>query len=105
MVGRPHRVALLEPAATAKLSGDAASVVHLVVSSGVRLAALGIVLGAAVALAAGRGIAALLFQESPNDPIVYVIVAAVLLAVSVFATAVPALSAARVDPSLSLRTD
>jgi hypothetical protein len=29
MVGRPHRVALLEPAASAKLSGDAASVVHL----------------------------------------------------------------------------
>jgi hypothetical protein len=29
MVGRPHRVALLEPAATAKLSGDAASVVHV----------------------------------------------------------------------------
>ncbi len=29
MVGRPHRVALLEPAASAKLSGDAASVVQV----------------------------------------------------------------------------
>ena len=87
------------------LGASSASVVQLVVGGGVRLTALGVVLGAVVAMAAGRGISALLFQESPNDPVVYGIVAAVLLAVSLVATAAPALSAARVDPNLSLRSD
>jgi len=87
------------------LGASPTNVVQLVVSGGVRLVALGIALGAAAALVAGRGMAALLFQETPNDPVVYLIVAAVLLAVSVVATAAPALSAARVDPNLSLRTD
>ncbi|HKN65418.1 MAG TPA: ABC transporter permease [Gemmatimonadaceae bacterium] len=87
------------------LGATRSSVVQLVVSRGVRLVALGIALGAVATLAAGRGIAALLFQESPNDPVVYVTVAAVLLGVSLLATAAPALSAARVDPNLSLRVD
>ena len=61
---------------------------------------------AAVALVAGRGIAALLFQETPTDPLVYGIVAAVLLVVTLVATAAPALSAARVDPNCrSARTE
>ena len=87
------------------LGASPVSVVRLVVGGGVRLTALGIVLGTAVALLAGRGIATLLFEETPNDPIVYGVVAAVLLAVSLLATAAPALSAARVDPNLSLRAD
>jgi ABC-type antimicrobial peptide transport system permease subunit len=87
------------------LGAPRSSVVQLVVSRGVRLVALGIALGAATTLVAGRGIAALLFQESPNDPVVYAIVAGVLLAVSLLATAAPALTAARMDPNLSLRAD
>ena len=87
------------------LGASPAMVVRLVVGGGVRLAALGIALGAAVALVAGRGVAALLFQETPNDPVVYAIVAAALLAFTLVATAAPALSAARVDPNLSLRSD
>jgi ABC-type antimicrobial peptide transport system permease subunit len=87
------------------LGATSSNVVGLVVQGGMRLIIAGIVLGTGVALAAGRGVAKLLFQESPNDPVVYVTVAAVLVAVSLLATAIPALAAARVDPNLSLRAD
>src|SRR5205085_9744341 len=87
------------------LGATSSNVVGLVVQGGLRLIVAGIILGTGVALAAGRGLATLLFQESPNDPVVYVTVAAVLVAVSLLATAVPALAAARVDPNLSLRAD
>ena len=87
------------------LGASPANVMQLVVGGGIRLTALGVALGTAVALVAGRGMAALLFQEEPNDPIVYTIVAVVLLVVSLLATAAPALNAARVDPNLSLRAD
>lgn len=87
------------------LGASPANVIRLVVGGGIRLTALGIALGTTVALLAGRGIAALLFQESPNDPFVYGIVAVVLLVVSLVATAAPALNATRVDPNLSLRAE
>jgi predicted permease len=87
------------------LGASATSVVRLVVRGGVRLVGIGILLGSAVALLAGRGIAALLFQETPNDPVVYLAVAGVLVLVSIVATVVPGLMAARVDPNVSLRTD
>lgn len=87
------------------LGATSSNVVALVVQGGMRLIVAGILLGTGVALVAGRGIAKLLFQESPNDPVVYVTVAAVLVAVSLLATAIPALAAARVDPNLSLRAD
>ena len=87
------------------LGASAASVVQLVVRGGVRLIVLGILLGTVIAFVAGRGIAALLFQESPNDPVVYLTVAAVLVLVSLVSTAAPAMAASRVDPNLSLRTD
>src|SRR5205085_2518476 len=87
------------------LGASPLSVVRLVVRGGVVLIGIGIVLGTAVALVAGRGIATLLFEETPNDPVVYLAVAAVLVTVSLMATAVPALAASRVDPNLSLRMD
>jgi ABC-type antimicrobial peptide transport system permease subunit len=87
------------------LGASSASVVGLVVRGGIRLIVVGIASGALAALLAGRGLATLLFQEAPNDPAVYLGVAAVLLLVSVLATAIPALAASRVDPNLCLRTD
>jgi putative ABC transport system permease protein len=80
-------------------------VVRLVVRGGLRLVVLGVLLGASISLAAARWVAPLLFQESPRDPLVYGAVAAVLVTVSLVATALPALAASRVDPNLALRAD
>jgi predicted permease len=80
-------------------------IVRLVVGSGMRVVVTGVVLGGALAFWAGRWVASLLFQESPQDPAVYAVVAAVLVGVALVATAVPALAASRVDPNEALRAE
>jgi predicted permease len=87
------------------LGARAGDVARLVVVQGVRLAGLGVLLGVAAALAAGRWVAPLLFETSPYDPAVLGGVAALLLAVAALAGALPAWRAARVSPGLALRVE
>ncbi len=77
----------------------------LVVGQGVRLGVAGIVIGGMIAFSGARWMKPLLFQESARDPAVYALVAAVLLAVAVAASYVPARRAARVDPNVALRAE
>jgi putative ABC transport system permease protein len=69
-----------------------------------RLAGWGLVAGLAVALVAGDRVAPLLFNVSPRDPVVFLVVAAALIVVSMLASLVPAWRAARTDPVIALRT-
>ena len=87
------------------LGASRTSVVRLVVRGGLRLVLLGVVLGGAFSLWAGKWVATLLFDEAPTDPVIYATVAAVLVGVSLVATALPALAASRVDPNVALRAD
>jgi predicted permease len=70
-----------------------------------RLALVGIVLGAAASLAAARLIASLLFATSPWDVATYVVMALALLAVAVIAGYLPARRASRIDPMVALRAN
>ena len=72
---------------------------------GIRLSAVGIALGVAAALALTRAMSALLFGVSPMDPLTYTAVTAVLGAVALLATWLPARRASRVDPIIALRAD
>ena len=81
------------------------SVVRLVVSYAVRLAAGGIVLGIVGAGLLTRIIAGMLFDVSPTDPWTFAIIALMLLATALLATLTPARRAARVDPMVALRAD
>ena len=85
------------------LGARAGDVVRGILGEGVRLAAVGIAVGAAIALVAGRWVAPLLFDVSPHDPATYGVVAATLLVTSVVASLVPARRAARVEPVEALR--
>jgi predicted permease len=87
------------------LGAQIGDVVRLVVTDGIKLGALGLAIGAVVALSAARWIKPLLFNESPNDPVVFVLVTGMLLAVTVAASWIPARRAARVDPQVALRTE
>jgi predicted permease len=87
------------------LGAQAADVIRLVVSDGLRLAAVGVVIGGGVALAAAKYVEPLLFKVSPRDPLIYVFVAVLLVAVAVVASWIPALRASRVDANVALRTD
>ena len=82
-----------------------ADVLRQVAGEGLRIALVGAAAGIALALAAGRAVAALLHGIGPRDPATLAIVAAVLLVIIVTASLVPAWRAARTDPLAALRAD
>jgi ABC-type antimicrobial peptide transport system permease subunit len=86
------------------LGADQRAIVRLVVLAGLRLAVVGIVCGAALAVGLGRAARALLFGVSPFDAGTYVVLGAVLLAVTAAATYIPARRAAMIDPLTRLRS-
>jgi ABC-type antimicrobial peptide transport system permease subunit len=67
--------------------------------------ALGLVIGTPVALVAGRVVAPYLYGIAPNDPLVFVGVGLSLMIVTAVASAIPAWSAARLNPAVVLRSD
>jgi ABC-type antimicrobial peptide transport system permease subunit len=87
------------------LGAPRTGIVHLVVKDGVTVALAGVVVGTIVAAWAGRWIGPLLFRQSPHDPVVFAVVAVVLIAVAVVASGIPAIRAARVDPRTALLAD
>ncbi len=87
------------------LGAQGGDVIRLIVREGLTIVLPGIILGAVIALVAGRWIAPLLFNVSPKDPPVIVAVIAVLVSVAIAASWIPATRAARVDPSVALRAD
>ena len=80
-----------------------ADVLRLVVSDGLRLAAAGLAIGFACAVAATRLIAGLLYDTSTKDTLTFAATAVLFGAVSVLASYVPARRAAGVDPTEALR--
>jgi predicted permease len=82
-----------------------ASVVRMVLASGLRLALAGIAIGLVAGFFASRALGKLLFQISPADPFTFGAVALLLALVALTATWLPARRAARVDPMVALRTE
>ncbi len=78
-------------------------VLQAVLRHAARLAACGIALGIALALAAGNGVSSWLFGVSPRDWIALAGSSALMLLVALAAGLVPARRAARTDPALTLR--
>jgi putative ABC transport system permease protein len=87
------------------LGASTERVIGLVVRQAALLAAAGIGLGLAAALALSRLIAGLLFGVTALDPVTYALVALLLTAVALLASYLPARRATRVDPMRALRAD
>jgi putative ABC transport system permease protein len=81
------------------------NILGLVIRQGMSLTGLGVGIGLAGAVAASRAIVSLLFGVSRLDPITHLGVIALLAGVSLIACWIPAWRAARVDPSITLRTE
>jgi putative ABC transport system permease protein len=87
------------------LGADAGGVRLLIVRDGVRVAAIGVVAGLAIALPTTRVLAALLYGVEATDPMVFASVAATLTVVALAASYLPARRATRVDPMVALRPE
>jgi predicted permease len=87
------------------LGARAPDIARLVMARAIAPATLGLVLGVALALALGRFVEPLLFQTSPRDLGVFLVVTATLLAFAVLASVVPTWRATRVDPLTALRVE
>ena len=78
---------------------------RLVLSEAGAMALLGVVLGVASAVVLTRRLQALLFETAPLDPVVFGVVSALLGAICLLASWVPARRAARIDPMTILRAE
>jgi ABC-type antimicrobial peptide transport system permease subunit len=87
------------------LGAGRSGVVRLVVMESVRFAIAGVAVGSAVALAAGKWIGPLLFNQSPRDGVVFGTVTVLLVLVAIVASWVPASRAAGLDPKAALQAD
>ncbi|HJU89479.1 MAG TPA: ABC transporter permease [Gemmatimonadaceae bacterium] len=87
------------------LGASRADIVRMVVRDGVRVALVGVAIGAAVALWAVKFAQPLLFDVSPRDPLVFGTVVLTLTMVAIAASGIPALRAARVEPGTALKVE
>jgi putative ABC transport system permease protein len=78
-------------------------VLRLIVGHGLRLALSGIAIGLFASLLATRLLRNLLYGVTAHDPVTFVLVPGLLLAVALAACAVPAWRASRVDPAIAMR--
>jgi len=77
----------------------------LVIVQGVRLAAIGLVLGLIAALAMTRAMKSLLVGVSPTDPMTFAAISVFFFVIAILACWLPARRAAGVDPVVALRAD
>ena len=83
----------------------ARDIFSLIIGEGLRLSAVGLVIGVVLALAATRAMTSMLVSVEPFDPLTFATVALVFLVVALLACWVPARRAALLDPNVALRED
>jgi ABC-type antimicrobial peptide transport system permease subunit len=87
------------------LGADGSEVFRLFVRQGLMLAGVGVVLGLAGAGVLVRFVRSVLFQVPPYDPVTFVGISVLILAVAGVASYVPARRATRVDAVHALRAE
>jgi predicted permease len=87
------------------LGAQAAQVRGMILREGLWLAVAGVVPGAAVAYAAGRGMEALLAGVKPGDAPTFIAAMSLCAATTILGCLTPALRASRVDPMSAIRSE
>jgi putative ABC transport system permease protein len=85
------------------VGADRSNIMWLVLRQGMTLAVIGVIIGVAASLLVTRLTMSLLFSTSPTDPLTFMFVVSLLLAVAFAACAIPARRATRVHPLTALR--
>jgi ABC-type antimicrobial peptide transport system permease subunit len=85
------------------LGAERGKIAGMVLAGGAKLALLGCGLGVAGSVALSRIVSSFLFDVSPTDPLLYGLSAAVMLLLTMAASALPAARAAATEPVGALR--
>ncbi|HEY4216807.1 MAG TPA: ABC transporter permease [Gemmatimonadaceae bacterium] len=85
------------------LGAQPSAVRRMIARDGVGLAAVGVAIGAGIAIGVTRFLQSLLYDVSPTDPVILGGTCVVLLFVALLASWIPARRAAALDPSAALR--
>jgi len=85
------------------LGSTAAQAIRAVTLPGLGLTLVGLVIGGLLARASTRFIASMLWGVEPSDPATFITVSALLLAVAIAASLLPAMRILRLDPATTLR--
>jgi putative ABC transport system permease protein len=85
------------------LGARTGAVLRFVIGQGMKLTLAGVALGLAASLALTQALKSLLYSVSASDPLIYGVVALLLLAVGLAACFIPSRRATKVDPIVSLR--
>ncbi len=87
------------------LGADHRDVSRMVLRQGMILAGVGVVVGLVAAVGLTRLMSSVLYGVEATDPVTFAAVAALLLAVALVATYLPAARASRTDPLVALRCE
>jgi ABC-type antimicrobial peptide transport system permease subunit len=87
------------------LGSQRKGILHLVLTSAVKLGAIGCFLGLLTSTAVSHLLRTFLFGVSPFDPLVLTLSAVAMLSFALAASALPAMRAAKINPILALRGD
>jgi putative ABC transport system permease protein len=98
VVERTHEIGI-----RTALGAQSKDVLGLVVTQGLKLVVIGVAIGIGGALALTRFMSSLLYGVKPTDPLTFITVSLILIAVAILACYIPARRAAKVDPMLALR--
>jgi putative ABC transport system permease protein len=85
------------------LGAETSDILRMIVGNAVRLAAIGLTIGVALALALSRTLASLLYETTGTDPLTFAAVIGVLGAAAIAASYFPARRASRIPPVEALR--
>jgi predicted permease len=85
------------------LGAQRSSILAMVIQSGAKLLGLGIILGLAGGLSLTRLLRSMIWGVSPTDPLSFLVVIGVMIAIGFISCMLPALRASRVDPMRALR--
>ena len=87
------------------LGAQKSSVMKLILGEGAILVSAGLLIGFVASLALSQLMSSLLFAVSATDPLIYFLMATVVVGITLVASSIPARRATKIDPIQTLRSD